>query len=184
MISRNIRNDGRSQFFRIVLGSFVAILLTACGGDNLQDLKTHVAKVKAKPQKGIKPLPEIKTVATFVFDPEGLRNPFLPSVSHGKPVEAKVYSGIKPNFVRHREELESYSLDSLRMVGTVDMSSGLWGLIRASDGTIHRVKTGNYMGKNHGKIFRILEDGIEMVEIVGDGPESWRERQASMKLVE
>ena len=32
---------------------------------------------------------------------------------------------------RNREELEAYELDSLRMVGTLENSEDLWGIIRA-----------------------------------------------------
>jgi type IV pilus assembly protein PilP len=64
------------------------------------------------------------------------------------------------------------------------MASSLWGLIQANDGTIHRIRNGNYMGQNHGKIVRILENQIELLEIIPDGPGSWRERQGSVKLSE
>jgi type IV pilus assembly protein PilP len=69
-------------------------------------------------------------------------------------------------------------------VGTVVMKSGLWGLIKASDGTIHRVRVGNYIGKNYGKIIRISNDKIELTEIVPDKPGSWREQSASLALSE
>ena len=76
------------------------------------------------------------------------------------------------------------SLDTLRMVGTLTMDKGLWALIKASDGTIHRVKKGNYMGRNYGQIIRILDDRIELMEIVPDKPGTWREQQASLALAE
>ena len=77
-------------------------------------------------------------------------------------------NGIKPDTERRKEELEAYSLDTLRMVGTLTNAKGLWGLIKAKDGTIHRVQVGNHMGQNYGKIIRILEDKIELMEIVPD----------------
>jgi type IV pilus assembly protein PilP len=70
------------------------------------------------------------------------------------------------------------------MVGTVNLNSNLWGLIQANDGTIHRVRNGNYIGKHHGKIIRIMEDQVELLEIISDGPGAWRERQAAVKLSE
>ncbi len=179
-----MRYDHIFWICRVVLISVVAITLNACGGDNLKDLRTYVAEVKARPKRGIQALPEIKAVQTFAFNSEGLRDPFQPSARDKAPQEIKVSNGIKPDFVRHREQLEAFSLDDLRLVGTVDMSKKLWGLIRAGDGTIHRVRTGNYMGKNHGKILRVLKEKIELVEIVEDGPQAWRERQASIALAE
>lgn len=161
-----------------------AILLSACGNDNMSDLKAYVTQIKAREKSGIEPLPEIKTVETFVFDSTDLRNPFLPTESADEPTEVAIHNGIRPDSVRSREELESYSLDSLRMVGTVNMASSLWGLVQANDGTIHRVRSGNYIGQHHGKIIRILENQIELLEIIPDGPGSWRERKASVKLSE
>lgn len=161
-----------------------SLLLTACSGRDLSDLETYVAAVKARPKRAIEPLPEIKTVETFVFDPEGLRDPFAPSKTVQPPREAMIGSGVKPDLARPREELESFALDSLRMMGTVKKEDVLWGLIGTSEGTVYRVRVGNYLGQNHGKIIRILNDRIELVEIVPDAPGTWKERQAALALAE
>ncbi|MGH8498321.1 MAG: pilus assembly protein PilP [Methylococcales bacterium] len=166
--------------FVIMLGS--AILLPACGGGDLSDLEDYVKEVQAREKSGIEPLPEFRTAESFVLNTSDLRNPFVPAEGAEAPEQIPVQTGMKPDIARPREELESYSLDSLRMVGTVTLIANLWGLIKANDGTIHRVQSGNYMGQNHGKIVRILEDQIELMEIIPDGPGSWREQQAVVKL--
>lgn len=172
------------QSIRYLIPLGAAVLMSACTGGEMSDLEDYVNQVKAREKSAIEPLPEIKTVETFVFDPSNLRNPFVPTETNEEPVEVAGQNGIRPDLVRPREELESYTLDTLRMVGTVTMASNLWGLIQANDGTIHRVRNGNYIGQNHGKIIRILENQIELLEIIPDGPGSWRERQASVKLSE
>lgn len=162
------------------------ILLAGCGNDDFSDLNRYISEVKARPKGPIEPLPEIKVVEPFIFKPEGLRDPFRPleQTEQADGADVGTGSGIKPDTSRRKEELEAFSLDSLRMVGTVVMKSGLWGLIKASDGTIHRVRVGNYMGKNYGKIIRISNDKIELTEIVPDKPGSWREQSASLALSE
>lgn len=162
----------------------VAAGLSACGNDDLSDLQRYVAEVKSRQKTAVEPLPEIKTVEPFVFNAEDLRDPFVRTEKIDQPEEAKVDSGIRPDMARAREELESYELDTLRMVGTVNRNNALWGLVRASDGTIHRVRVGNYMGRNFGKIIRVKEDQIELLEIIPDSPGSWRERKASLDLAE
>jgi type IV pilus assembly protein PilP len=161
-------------------------LLAGCGNDDFSDLNRYIVEVKARPKEAIKPLPEIKVIEPFMFKPEGLRNPFnaleQPEQAEGADISAG--SGIKPDTTRRKEELEAFPLDGLRMVGTLDMKSNLWGLVKASDGTIYRVKVGNYMGKNYGKIIRILSDKIELMEIVPDKPGTWREQPASIALTE
>ena len=167
--------------------SVFMFLLTGCGNDNFDDLNKFIDEVKARPKGTIQPLPEIKVVDPFIFKPDGLRDPFRPveKVMENENLEIAAGNGIRPDFTRRKEELESYSLDTLRMVGTLMMKGGLWALVRAVDGTIHRVRVGHHMGANYGKVIRILEDRIELMEIVPDNkPGLWREQQASLALAE
>ena len=164
---------------------FIA-LLAGCGNDEFLDLNQYISGVKAKPKEPIKPLPEIRLIGPFMFKPEGLRDPFksLEQSEQVEGTEVSTGSGIKPDTSRRKEELEAFPLEDLRMVGTVDMKSNLWGLVKAGEGTIYRVKVGNYMGKNYGKIIRIVSDKIELMEIVPDKPGTWREQPVSLTLAE
>ena len=170
-----------------VLGLCVFILgLSGCANENINDLRQYVKKVKAKPKGIIEPLPEIKVVEPFIFNPDQLRDPFRPVEKINEVSELDIASGfgIKPDISRRKEELEAYSLDSLRMVGTLTMDNSLWALVKATNGTIHRVQKGNHMGRNFGEIIRILDDKIELMEIIPDKPGSWREQQTSLALAE
>jgi type IV pilus assembly protein PilP len=160
--------------------------LAACSNDDFSDLNQYISKVKAEPKGAIKPLPEIKVIEPFMFNPEGLRDPFKPleQPEQDEVAEQSTGGGIKPDTSRRKEELEAFPLEALKMVGTVTIKSKLWGLVKADDGTIHRVQAGNYMGKNFGKIIRIATDKIELMEIVPDKPGSWREQQTSLALIE
>ncbi len=167
------------------LGLF-ALGLSGCVNDDVSDLRQYIKTVKARPKGIIQGLPEMKVVEPFIFNPEGLRDPFRPVEKKLEEdlIDVATGSGIHPDTLRRTEELEGYSLDTLRMVGTLTMSKELWALIKASDGTIHRVKKGNYMGKNYGEIIRILDDSVELMEIVPDKPGTWREQQTSLALAE
>ncbi len=161
--------------------------ITGCINEDTKDLRQYIKDVNARPKGAVKPLPEIKVVESFLFQPEGLRDPF-------QPIEiAEGYSefggeGLRPDTSRRKEELESYALETLKMVGTVSMNSVLWGLVMVSDGSdaIHRVRVGNYMGRNNGKIIQITENSIELMEIVPDKKKTgaWIEQQASLVLTE
>ncbi|TAL47488.1 MAG: pilus assembly protein PilP [Methylovulum sp.] len=162
------------------------MLLAGCGNDNFSDLTQYISIVKARPKGAIEKLPEIKTIEPFIFKPEALRDPFKP-LEQPEQVEntgTETGNGLKPDFTRRKEELEAFPLDGLKMVGTVDMKSKLWGLVKASDNTVHRVQVGNYLGKNFGKIIRISIDKIELMEILPDKPGTWREQQTSLALTE
>ncbi len=67
---------------------------------------------------------------------------------------------MRPDSKRNREFLEAFALDTLKMVGTMRISGQYYGLVRASDGLVHRVLPGNYLGQNEGRIttHRALED--------------------------
>jgi len=160
--------------------------LAGCVNDDVSDLRRYIKGVKARPKSSIQALPRIKIVEPFIFNPEGLRDPFRAvEISQDEALqEVNGGSGIRPDTARRKEELEGYPLDTLRMVGTLTMDKGLWALVKASDGTIHRVQKGNHMGQNYGEIIRILDGRIEMMEIVPDKPGAWREQQASLELAE
>ena len=69
-----------------------------------------------------------------------------------------------------------------RVVGTIELDNEVYGLISDTEGTIHRVREGNYMGQNHGRILQVNQAGIQLVELVTDGADGWMERDASIAL--
>ena len=158
-------------------------LLAACANNDMSDLRTYVDEVRGRPPSGIEPIPEIKQAIGFVYEDKGRRDPFTPPEAENEAAEAVLDNGIRPDPNRRKEELESFTLDSLRMVGTLEQNDETWALIKTKDGTIHRVSPGNYMGQNDGKITRISEDKIELIEIVPTG-NGFLEREAAVALGE
>lgn len=172
---------------RVLTACGCLLLVTGCVNDDFNDLQHYIKEVHARPKGAIKPLPEIKVVKSFIFQPEGLRDPFHP-IELAEQVTEWDGDGPRPDASRRKEELESFALDTLKMVGTVYMNSELWGLVMVGDGSdsIYRVRAGNYMGKNDGRITHITENSIELTEIVPDKkkPGTWMEQQASLVLTE
>ncbi|ASF47487.1 pilus assembly protein PilP [Methylovulum psychrotolerans] len=165
---------------------FCLLFISGCSDTGTGDLEKYISSVKARPKGAIEKLPEIKMVEPFLFPVDTLRDPFKP-LEEPEPSQNEGPStgnGLKPDFNRRKEELEAFPLDGLKMAGTVVMKNQLWGLVKASDKTIHRVRVGNYMGKNFGKIIRINADKIELMEIVPDKPGTWREQQTSLTLIQ
>jgi type IV pilus assembly protein PilP len=160
-----------------------AFALGACGGD-MDDLDQYINSVKAKPGGRIDPLPEITPyeVFTYVADAEGLRSPFVPDSPQAAAGIAA--GGTRPDPERSREFLEQFPLDTLRMVGTLKLGETQFGLVQTSDGLIHRVVPGNYMGQNDGRIVVVSESEIELVEIISDGIGGYLEREAAVGLAD
>lgn len=156
-----------------------AVGLAACGGD-MDDLDQYINEVKAKPGGRIEPLPEITPyeVFTYIADAQGIRSPFVPDT----PQSTGSSGGASPDRDRSREYLESFPLDTLGMVGTLYIGDTMYGLVQTSDGLIHRVVPGNYMGQNDGRIKEISESEISLVEIISDGIGGYIERDAAVGL--
>jgi type IV pilus assembly protein PilP len=161
----------------------VPLLLTGCVNKDMSDLQTFIDEVKSRPPSGIEPIPEVKQVIGFVYSPKNRRDPFTPQEDETAATEAVLDDGVRPDPNRRKEELEQFSLDQLRMVGTLEQDEQTWGLVKTSDGTIHRVAPGNYMGQNDGRITRISEEKIELIEIVPTGS-GFLEREAAVALGE
>ena len=166
-----------------VLLLLAATLVTGCGGD-MDDLNGYIDDVKSRPGGRIEPLPEIMPydVFTYVADAEGLRSPFVPDSPQA--ASSSAMGGTRPDLQRSREFLEQFPLDTLRMVGTLDLAGSNFGLIQTSDGLIHRVVLGNYLGQNDGRIVAITDSEIELLEIISDGIGGYLEREAAVGLAD
>ena len=184
MMHKHLSKPPNQSYYKRLAIALIAATLSACGDNNISDLRDWVTSVKKRQKGTVEPLPEIKTVEPFLFKPDDIRDPFMQNDKSEIPEESKGDNGIRPDTTRAKEELESYDLDSLRMVGTINQEAQLWGLVRATDGTIHRVRVGNHMGRNYGKIIRIKESQIELLEIIPETQGGWRERKAALELTE
>jgi type IV pilus assembly protein PilP len=157
----------------------LVVQLAGCGGD-FDDLRAKVEEIKSAPGAGVEPLPEVKPYETFAYAEADQRSPF----EAGIPASANAPNAIRPDQNRPREFLEQFSLDTLRMVGTVKMKGKLFGLVQTKDGLVHRVLPGNHLGQSDGRITGIEEGKISLIEIVPDGMGGFIERPAALALSE
>ncbi|MGH8049996.1 MAG: pilus assembly protein PilP [Arenimonas sp.] len=152
------------------------VVLTACTRGQ-SDLETWVAKTKAEPAPPLQPLPVMQQFESFEYAAQNMRDPFSPPVP-----DRNEGSGPRPDPERRKEVLEAFPLDSMNMAGTIGSGKGLVGLVTAPDKVTYRIKPGNYLGQNDGRVTAIYEDRIEIVELVPDGAGGWLERQAKIAL--
>lgn len=163
---------------RVSLGllCFLSVLiLPACSNSRHAEVDQYINEMKARPPLPIEPVPDFKLSKREVYSVQKLRNPFERASEQS--------AGFKPNVNRNKEPLESYSLDALKMVGTLHTGGQLWALIMAPDGMIYKVTAGNYIGQNFGKIVSVSEKQVNIVEAVKDG-NTWKHQPTSLSLVE
>lgn len=158
------------------------VLIAACGSNSFPDLDKYMADVKARPAGHIEPIPAFTAYKSFTYSAAGLRNPFQQPVEVKDITRMQKLVKVKPDTSRPKEYLEQYSIDSLNMVGTVQMDGTLWALIQDTEGSVHRVKMGNYMGRNYGRIIELTENDVLVVEVVSNGPDEWVERPHKLQL--
>ncbi len=159
----------------LVLAALAA--LAGCGSDT-DELRAKIAEVKSRPGGRIEPLPEVKPYETFAYAAADQRSPF----EAGVPASAMGPNALRPDANRPREFLEQFSLDTLRMVGTLRLGGRTYGLVQTKDGLVHRVLPGNHLGQNDGRITAIEEGKISLIEIVPDGMGGFIERPAALAL--
>jgi type IV pilus assembly protein PilP len=170
---------GLKQNSRLLLASTLCVLVAALSGCSSKDdeLNQFITDTKKKPGGRIEPLPELKPYETYAYAAADMRSPFMPGGSG-----AGSAAGLRPDTRRNREFLEQFSLDTLRMVGTLRLNDRTYGLIKTKDGLVHRVLPGNYMGQADGKVTEITPSKISVVEVVPDGLGGYMERPAQLAL--
>lgn len=168
-----------SPLLLLSIGMLAASMLTGCTR-GLDDLQQFIAEVKKRPAKPIEPMPEVIPYLPFTYTAYDLRSPFsIPEYE-----ETSEASGLRPDTTRRREPLENYPLDGLGMMGLIEKNKRPLALVRSSEGTIHQVTVGNYVGQNFGRITAIQEDHIDLIEIIPDGMGGWIERPTTIAMRE
>ncbi|MEP6701514.1 MAG: pilus assembly protein PilP [Betaproteobacteria bacterium] len=154
------------------------LLAAGCGRDPNQELRQWMDE-QAKNMKGkVDPLPVVKPYVPFAYNAFDLPDPFKPR----KIEPARGSSKLAPDLNRRKEPLESYPIESLRMVGTLQQNKTMYALVRTSDKNVFQVRAGNYMGQNFGIITGVGEGEIKLRELVQDSSGDWAERQSRLLL--
>jgi type IV pilus assembly protein PilP len=167
---------------RAILISAAALAVLSLSGcsNGMDELRQQVAEIKSRPGEAIDPLPEVKPYEAFAYNAGNLRSPFVPAA----PARSDLAAGVRPDVKRPREFLEQFPLDTMRMVGTLQLQGRNYGLVQGKDGLVHRVAPGNFVGQNDGKIVGISSTKISIIEIVPDGLGGYIERPAALALTE
>lgn len=160
----------------------IAAGAVSCAGEP-DDLAAWLDEVKARPGVPLGALPQISRPGEFRYDAGERPSPFAP-IAPGAEETRRAGAEPAPDLAREPDFLEHYSLDALRMVGSLRQESGLYGLMQTPDGLIHRLATGDYLGRNHGRVVRISEEEVQLVELVADGNGGYLQRPAAISLAD
>lgn len=164
----------KKQLHAVPIG-LLSLLVTACSGDN-SDLTKYINDIKSRPAKAIEPIPKFAPLPFFKFpENDTRRSPFKPVVLR-KNVDVDA-----PDQKRLKQPLEAYPLDALKFVGILEQGPIIWALIKQPDTQITRVRVGDYMGQNYGRIIVIKRDLIKLEETVKDTG-TWEKKITTINL--
>lgn len=173
-----------SGALRIASGLLCLGALTACTADH-DELRGWMEQQRREAKPNVQPLQAPKK-----FDPEpySVAQSVEPFSTQKLSVALKQESR-QPNSLmaaemnRRKEPLESYPLDSMSMVGSVNKQGQPFALLRV-DNLLYQVKMGDHLGQNYGLITKIGETEIVLRELVMDAAGEMIERPATLQLQE
>lgn len=160
--------------------------LAGCADSGVQEVRQWMADTKKQTRVVVQPLSPPKKFIPFAYGGKEAVDPYNPAkllVALAK-VRADSASNIKaPDETRRREVLESFPLDVMKMVGTIQDARILYALVQV-DKTVFKIKLGNYIGQNVGLVTKVSDTEIEIKETVQDATGDWIERKAKLELQE
>src|SRR5690349_8101450 len=111
------RRMRRTPVLAYMVCAGLSLGLGACSSAD-DELSRFIEDTRKEPGGRVEPLPEVKPYETFAYSVADRRSPFLPGGSGGAAGSA----GLRPDSKRNREFLEQFSLDTLKMVGTLKLA--------------------------------------------------------------
>ena len=158
------------------------VLITGCSSNDTSDIDKFMADNRDKPSGVIEPIPIFKPYKAFRYNAATKRSPFEVPVNVREIAYLSLSSDVNPDPKRVKEQLEFFNIEGISMVGTIQREGTLWALVDDGSGAVHQVLAGNFLGKNHGRIVSIYPDSISIIEIIGNGKDSWIERPRTLNL--
>jgi len=166
------------------------IFLGGCAEPSMVDLEAFIATIKKKPSRAFKDLPKFPTEENYQY--QAIKNkktdPFINFEQESEIYEEEdkeieeTLDCPRPDKHRSKQQLEYFHRDALQMVGSLEQSGQIWGLILDPDGNVHRVEENNYLGKRYGRIISIDENQIELRELHQDERGCYEEVPATITL--
>lgn len=179
-----VRLPAGGRPFALLAGVGLALMLSACGA-NHEELQLWMEQQRREVKPNVTPLTPPKKFDPQPYGAIALVEPF----SNQKLTVAIKQETRQPNSLiaaevnRRREPLESFPLDSMGMVGSLNRGGRPFALLRV-DNLLYQVKVGDYLGQNYGRITSITETEVTLREIVQDATGEWIERASALQLQE
>jgi type IV pilus assembly protein PilP len=176
---------------KILLGLLLfplLMLLSACGAHSEDELRDWVVEERNQTRPRVKDIPSPKKFVPELYANTSAVDPFsstklTQAFKHELSQTVTNSALITPELTRRKEPLESFSLDTMVLVGHLTKEGQPVALVKV-DNLLYQVKPGNHLGQNYGKAIKITETQVSLREIVQDATGAWVERTATLGLQE
>lgn len=168
--------------------ALIVLLLAACSASDEGELQTWINEQRNQVKPQITPISEPKKFIPQPYEQEAAMEPFAMlkltlALKRDSATSSANAALITPELSRRKEALESYPLDVMQLVGSIDKAGKLIALVKV-DKLLFQVGSGNYLGQNYGRVTKIGETEVVLREIVQDASGEWIERVATLQLQE
>lgn len=173
----------RSRRNKAICGlvSIVLLFLVGCGGGG----PTSTVLPKPKEAAGERRKPEVvpavskmetekKEEIEYSYIPEGKPDPFKPFIQLSPVKEASRNVPLTP--------LQRYEVSQLKLVAIMSVPGGNVALVEDSSGKGFFLKKGTQVGKNEGKVTKILKDRVIIEEVFQDILGQPKQNEVSLNL--
>lgn len=169
---------------KTLISAIIAMLLLAgCGDSDVQEVRSWMKQIDAQSKVRVPPLAEPKTFIPYAYERKDELDPFNPNKLLAELAKQSGGSGLKPDANRRKELLETYPLDTIKMVGTIEKKGVVHAVLQV-DRAVHQVVVGQHLGQNDGRITSIDDNTVNLREIVQDATGDWVERMSKLELQE
>lgn len=149
-----------------VLTAFL-FLIAGCGGGSPPPslpAKTKLPSVEKKKEEPAKVAekkePDKKEEKEFTYNPQGKPDPFKPFIQLTPVRDISRSSPLTP--------LQKYDISQLKLVAIISAPEGNIALVEDITGKGYFLKRGTWIGKNDGKVIKILKDKVVIEEAYQD----------------
>jgi type IV pilus assembly protein PilP len=179
----SLRLNGKVRVCAL-LGS---LLLSGCFfGSKDTELQQWMVEQRGNTPAKVVPITAPKKFVPQAYTQQAAMEPFnnqklLQALRKDSSQSAANLALISPELGRRKEVLESFPLDAVSMVGTLNKTNTPVALLKV-DKLLYQVKVGNYVGQNYGRITKISDTEIALREIAQDASGEWIERKVNLQL--
>jgi type IV pilus assembly protein PilP len=162
-----------------------ALLLAACSDSDVREVRDWMAQVQRETKPSVKPLAAPKDFIPYAYEQKEAVDPFNQIKLLGELAKAAESSNNpnRPDMNRSKELLETFPLDTMKMVGAIQKGGVIYGLVQI-DKNVYQVKSGMRLGQNYGLVTRVADNAIDIREVVQDAGGDWVDRMSRLELQE